>query len=313
MSARATSVAAGRRADRGASIDSREVFHRPLSEHAAYGRIEAARAVRRYPIVLEMLEAGALNLTSVGLLRQHLTPENHREVLASAAHRGKREVEELVARLRPSPELPSNVRRLPLPRRTAAEPSNVAIAPSLTPPVGEIAEREGPTLCVRSRPATVKAVAPERYRIQITVGRETHERFRRVQDLMRHTVPNGDPAEIFDRALAMLLEDLERSKIAVTNRPRQATSHDSRSRYIPAAVRRAVWTRDAARCAFVGTDGRCAETGFLEFHHVRPHPDEGPATIENIELRCRAHNTYEADLLFGADAAREGLLELGPD
>ena len=37
----------------------------------------------------------------------------------------------------------------------------------------------------------------------------------------------------------------------------------------------------------------------LEFHHVTPYADGGLATIENIELRCRAHNQYEASLLFG--------------
>jgi hypothetical protein len=31
-----------------------------LSEHAAYGRIEAARAARRFPIVLELLQRGEL-------------------------------------------------------------------------------------------------------------------------------------------------------------------------------------------------------------------------------------------------------------
>jgi len=40
--------------------------------------------------------------------------------------------------------------------------------------------------------------------------------------------------------------------------------------------------------------------GFLAFHHVRPFADGGPPTEENIELRCRAHNQYEADLFFGA-------------
>jgi 5-methylcytosine-specific restriction endonuclease McrA len=78
-------------------------------------------------------------------------------------------------------------------------------------------------------------------------------------------------------------------------------SHPSgRSRHIPAAVRREVWRRDAGRCAFTGPAGRCGETGFLEFHHVQPYVDDGPATVENIELRCRAHNQYEAELLFGA-------------
>ncbi len=50
-----------------------------LSEHAAYGRIEAARAVRRFPVILERLAEGAVTLTAVGLLAAHLTPENHRK------------------------------------------------------------------------------------------------------------------------------------------------------------------------------------------------------------------------------------------
>jgi hypothetical protein len=40
---------------------------------------------------------------------------------------------------------------------------------------------------------------------------------------------------------------------------------------------------------------------FLEFHHVEPYAVGGQATPENIELRCRAHNWYEAQLFFGAD------------
>jgi hypothetical protein len=32
----------------------------------------------------------------------------------------------------------------------------------------------------------------------------------------------------------------------------------------------------------------------------------GAATVENIELRCRAHNAYEARLFFGPDVVREG-------
>jgi len=60
-----------------------------------------------------------------------------------------------------------------------------------------------------------------------------------------------------------------------------------------------VWGRDGGRCAFHGTQGRCGETSWLEFHHVRPFAAGGEATCENIELRCRAHNVYEADQYFG--------------
>jgi hypothetical protein len=40
-----------------------------LSEHAAYGRIEAARAARRFPSVLSLLADGSVTLTTIGLLR----------------------------------------------------------------------------------------------------------------------------------------------------------------------------------------------------------------------------------------------------
>src|SRR5687768_1057103 len=56
-----------------------QVLH--LSEHAAYARIEAARAVRRFPVILERLSGGEITLTAIGLLRPHLTEANHLEIL----------------------------------------------------------------------------------------------------------------------------------------------------------------------------------------------------------------------------------------
>jgi hypothetical protein len=32
---------------------------------------------------------------------------------------------------------------------------------------------------------------------------------------------------------------------------------------------------------------------------VKPHGDGGEPSIENIALRCRAHNHYEADVYYG--------------
>jgi hypothetical protein len=110
---------------------------------------------------------------------------------------------------------------------------------------------------------------------------------------------------VFERALDVLLADMERKKLAATTRPRAARDATPGSRHIPAAVRREVWRRDGARCAFVGTAGRCAERGFLELHHVVPFAQGGQATTANIELRCRAHNAYEAELEFGSFVLRE--------
>jgi hypothetical protein len=71
-------------------------------------------------------------------------------------------------------------------------------------------------------------------------------------------------------------------------------------------VRREVWARDQARCAFVGRQGRCPETKHLEFHHIEPYADDGPPTAVNIELRCRAHNVYEAEMHFGPEVVAAG-------
>src|SRR5215203_3285744 len=71
-----------------------QVLH--LSEHAAYGRSEAARVARRCPAVLGLLADGSLHLTAVSVLAPHLTVENHAALLASATHKRKREVEQLV-------------------------------------------------------------------------------------------------------------------------------------------------------------------------------------------------------------------------
>ena len=156
-------------------------------------------------------------------------------------------------------------------------------------------------------PASIAPLAPERYRIQLTVSRETHDKFRRAQALLRHAVPSGDAAEIFDRAVTLLVDQLERQRFAQTERARATKPSPGPSRHIPAAVRRAVWRRDGGCCAFVGTEGRCGERAFLEFHHVEPYAVGGAATEENIELRCRAHNVYEARLFFGAmSSAKSG-------
>ena len=79
----------------------------------------------------------------------------------------------------------------------------------------------------------------------------------------------------------------------------------SSSRHVPAAVKREVWRRDGGQCAFIGAAGRCTERGFLEYHHRVPFADGGAATSENLELRCRGHNAYEAERWFGFGVVRE--------
>lgn len=274
-----------------------------LSEHAAYGRIEAARASRRFPLALQLLTDGSITFTTVCLLAAHLTDANHREILERARHKTKREVEQQVAEISPLPPAPSTIRKLPPPRTSPSALTNIREHRDAPPP----SEIRSPPAVIRPRsaPPVVVPLAPERYKIQMTITHDTHDKLRRAQDLLRHVVPNGDPAAIFDRALTLLVNDLERRKLAHVERPRKASLTNIHGRNVPAAVKRAVWARDGAQCAFVGTEGRCTERGFLEFHHVIPFADGGPTTAENLQLRCRAHNAYESKAHFGSFLLRE--------
>jgi hypothetical protein len=104
-----------------------------LSGPEAYLRIAAARISREHPVVLTMLAEGRLHLTAIALLGPHLTAANRDAVLERAAHKTKREVEEIVAELAPRPDAPALIRRLPE-RRTAGAPASVA-RPSTLPPL----------------------------------------------------------------------------------------------------------------------------------------------------------------------------------
>ena len=109
-----------------------------LAEHAAYNRIEAARASRKFPAILERLVDGSVNLSTVRLLAPYLTPENCDEVLAEAAGKSKRDVEVLVARLAPRPDESPSIRRLPpVPHAStcrAGQPSEVSVVPGIEAP-----------------------------------------------------------------------------------------------------------------------------------------------------------------------------------
>jgi hypothetical protein len=286
-----------------------------FSEDAAYIRVEAARACRLFPPILERLADGSLTVTTVRLLARHLTAQNHRELIAVASRRGKREVEELIARRFPKPDTPSSVRKVPERHPGPLEPMPIPVAAesrAAAEPVGSSFALEPTALILGVAPpvqrSPVKPLATDRYEFRFTASGATRDKLRLAQDLLRQVVPSGDLAEVVDRALSALIEQLSRKKLSIVRRPRaKARAAAAGARHVPAPVRRAVWIRDKGRCAFTAADGhRCRERALLEYHHVRPYAVGGEATVANIQLRCRAHNGHEADLFFGARPGRRG-------
>ncbi len=341
-----------------------EILH--LSEAEAYLRIAAARASREHPILLTMLEDGRLHLTAVAKLAPHLTPENRDRLLERAAHRTKRQVEELIAELAPRPDVPAVMRKLPSrpvgpTSRTPATDSSIAGregegARQLRP--DEVGERgpelhlagdrppglrldavehhhgglrpdQGPALRTKppeaasktpapipvrtSAPASIEPLAPGRYKVQFTAGAELRDKLDRLRALMRPSVPDGDLAALIDAAVTEKLERLEARRFARTKARRnetkapcdevQANRVPSSTRYVPAAVRRAVYERDGGRCRYVDEKGqRCTAREALEFHHRHPFAVGGEHTPQNLALFCKCHNRFVAEIDFGREA-----------
>jgi len=264
-----------------------------LSEDAASRRIQAARAARRFPVLFPALAEGRLHLTAVNLLAPYLTDANAVELIDLATHRRKSEIEEiLVRRFGPSDVTIASLRPVSVSERH--ESSALAHVECHTP------DESAPHAAEETATDSDERLEA-RYLLQVTISKTTQEKLRYAQTLLSHDVPNGDMAEVLDRALDQLIVQLEKRKAgaSATRAPRLGRSE--RVRHIPMDVKHAVWKRDGRQCTFVSSRGvRCGARKFLEFDHVDPVAFGGAATIAGIRLRCRAHNQFEAERVFGA-------------
>jgi 5-methylcytosine-specific restriction endonuclease McrA len=264
-----------------------------------------------------MLADGRLHLTAIGKLAPHLTVENREALLERAAHKSKRETEELVAELAPRPDAPAVMRRLPE-RRAQTPPAPAlqvgpwGVVPALAlrldgvaspleqPPAGIATPEPG------LRPAAVAPLAPGRYTVQFTASAVLHDKLERLRALMRSSVPDGDLTAIIEQAVTEKLERLESRRFARTRAPRKPLSEidtSPRTRQIPAAVKRAVYERDQGRCHYVDAQARrCAARERLEFHHRHPFGQGGDHSVGNIVLACKRHNAYLAEVDYGRRA-----------
>jgi len=309
-----------------------------MSEDVAYKRIQAARAAREFPAILPAVAAGRLHLTGVVRIAPHLRPENAGELLVAAEHKTTAEIELLLAERFPRLDVPTLLSPVgppsadvssaaqmsaqlvskpvaaltpqPEPERTAPPTPSLSTAQLVSKPV--VAPTPQPVAASPAR-ARVAPLSAGRFALQVTVDQETREQLRYAQELLGHAVPSGDVAEVLKRALNLLVQKLEQKKFAKSGRSRPKRG-SANPRYVPAAVRRAVWQRDDGMCTFVGQNGkRCEECSRLEFDHIEPLAGGGRTVASNLRLRCRAHNQHAADGAFGGgfmrgkrDQARRG-------
>jgi hypothetical protein len=143
-----------------------------FSEFEAVFRIAAARLGQKFPLIFELLERRQIHLSALHLLRHHLTKQNHRELLAEACHKSKRQVELLVAHRFPRADVRPSLREL---------------------------QRLEPT-------------SPGRYRLELTIDEQTKQDLERACELLSHVSVAADFALVVRRGARAVVEQLEKQR-----------------------------------------------------------------------------------------------------
>jgi hypothetical protein len=268
-----------------------------MSEDEACRRIHAARLARRFPDLLARIERGDLTLSTMALLADALTPSNYEELVEAAAGKTKADVQALLAKRSPSPDVPAAITTILM------QPAIPALG---TAPAPLPAATAGPQLVPLSE---------TRHKVQFTASDELRDKLERAQDLLRHANADGDLAVVVERAVDLLLEKLEKQRLGKTSRPRKPREPreprgQSELASVSRATRRAVFERDGERCTFTDAEGhRCTATTWLELDHIQARARGGTNEPGNLRVRCRPHNRLHAEQTFGKGHVERAIRE----
>jgi hypothetical protein len=284
-----------------------------LSKAAAQYRKVAAELLQRVPAVIEPLRDGRLCFTTVIEAAKVLTPENCEAVLPRFFGLSRSDAMVVVAELQPHPAPPTRTlvtSPRPAPRQVASpcgtEPAAaiLPLAPAAAGSPGE-ADLGSP---VELAPSEVRRPAPRRAqvvpldaedrRLHLTVSKAFLAKLAAAADALAHTHPGASEEELLELGLDLLLaRDAKRH--GLVERPRKARE-PANPAHVPAAVKRAVYLRDAGKCQYRLASGEiCGCTRYLQYDHVPPLARGGTSTVDGVRLACRAHNLSAARLDLG--------------
>ena len=262
------------------------------------------RLIKALPETKQALVEGTLSLSTASQLHgffenerkqnaKSYEPEQKRKILEQVQGRSKRECEKVFAALSPCSSKPED---------------------------------------------STRVVAEDQYRISFVGDEVLLQKLEKIKGLIAHRNPNPSYAELFSIMADLVLKKIDPEKSLETSseknevkeeastslerwnpkghssltspaRPKckesskqiVALQQTSTSRYIPAALKKAVWQEAQGRCTYTDprTKHRCESTHMLEIDHALPLALGGQTELQNLRLVCRAHNQFLALQAFG--------------
>ena len=249
-----------------------------MSEGQAGRHVSASRLITELPVIQEKVQSGSMSFTTVCQASSFFKKE-------AAAGRRFDESAKL--------ELLSEIED-----QSSRRVEQILLSRSAHP---EVHFRE-----------SVKQKTEQLTEIKIVVDEATFAQLERLKQIWSHEMLGATYAQLLRKMATLSLmkcDPNEKAKRAAKRAAEKPTDVESltpapeseKTRAIPAAVRHEVRRRDGGRCTFVDhvSGKNCGATHFIEMDHVHPFALGGAHTVENLRLRCRAHNQRHATDIFG--------------
>ena len=287
-----------------------------LSESSAAKRIVVSRSARKIPRLLDEIKSGKLHLSGAYMLCKNIKDENFNSWFEKVQFKSKTEIEEM---LKKEFSFSKSVREY---IRPVVAPVSAVIKQEDKPQEARslfdsFDNKKCKQESCQSPLASQRDSTDFEIRLGITVKKEVYENIKKLQRLtgkdklsdviekaIKHYLELIDPEKKVERRKARK----EKSKSRVFNNlatsPVQVNENISpkQSRHIPQKVKDEVYLRDQGRCTFINSEGkRCEAQHHLEFDHLVPFAKGGQSTVDNLILKCRAHNFLAAREQFGTE------------
>jgi len=307
------------------------------SGSAAQRRIKTARCIMEFPELYRMLERNEIGLSGVCLLADILTPENKSELLKEARCKSKREIEQIVARFKPGRDILERVKPVFVSTllnqsgnsrdgdsQTSGDANEFVPCSALNNTTrinSDISTAAGGSKNPATSSGSLRqtSILKKKFKLEFAVEPECMKKIEEAKTLLSRKHPESVPLGLlFEEALDAYLDkhspDRKRQRREKRKEKREAKTNphthrgknkhnqNNPSRHIPQAIQDEVFARDKGRCTYVGRDGkRCNSTWNLHIDHIKPYARGGGHSIENLRLRCAAHNQHEAERTYGKE------------
>jgi len=267
-----------------------------LSKGAAHYRKVAAQLIQEFPEVVAPFREGKLCISSVVELARVITPENSADVLPRFFYLSKQEAKAVAVEICPATVVP----RREVVTKVVTEAgggdggaSRGSVSPGETP-LAHFVHAAPQAVPMKSEPLT-----PNLQRLHMTVSKQFLDKLEAARKGQGHAQPGASAEKVIEAALDLLLAQQAKRR-GEGKKPQQNPRPSKSPGHVPAAVKRAVWSRDEGKCTWpLDSGGVCGSTLRLEIDHVVPRGRGGLSTVDGCRLLCSAHNQLAARQVYG--------------